>query len=168
MSIRRPSILPGLILIVIGAVLLVNKLTPYSIGWDEIYPLILMILGLVIFRTVLSHRHNKGGVFLGSLLFLLGGYFFLKNYDIIPYHYVREVWPIILMILGLSFLSVFIFYPKDWGPVIPGGILLFIGTVILLRRLDLFYLDIGEIISDYWPITLILIGGAIIYGALKK
>ncbi len=167
MSTQRPSLLPGLILIAIGAVLLVNKLTPYSIGWDEIYPLILILLGLLIFKTVL-HKRDKGGVFIGALLFLLGAYFLVKNYDIVPYEYVREVWPIIMIILGLSFLSVFIFSPKDWGPVIPGGILLFIGTIVLLRRLDLLNLDFGEIISDYWSITLILIGGAIIFGALKK
>ncbi len=167
MSTQRPSLLPGLILIAIGAVLLVNKLTPYSIGWDEIYPLILILLGLLIFKTVL-HKRDKGGVFIGALLFLLFAYFIVKNYDIVPYEYVREVWPIIMIILGLSFLSVFIFSPKDWGPVIPGGILLFIGTIVLLRRLDLLNLDFGEIISDYWSITLILIGGAIIFGALKK
>lgn len=167
MSMQKPSLMPGIILIAIGAVLLINKLTPYSIGWDEIYPLILIILGLLIFKTVLKKR-DKGGVFFGTLLFLLGVYFLVKNYDIIPYEYVREVFPIIMIILGLSFLTVFVFSPKDLGPIIPGGILLFIGTVVLLQRLDLFYLDLGEIISEYWPITLILIGGAIIFGALKK
>lgn len=167
MNTKRPSMLPGVILIIIGAVLLVKKLTPYSIGWDEIYPIVLIIIAGLIFKTVLRKR-ERGGIFLGTLLFLLGCYFLVRNYDIVPYEYAREVWPIILIIIGLSFLSVFIFYPKDWGIVIPGAILVFIGTVIFLRRLDIFYFDLGELISDYWPITLILIGGAIVFSALKK
>lgn len=167
MNKKRPSILPGVILIIIGAILLVNKLTPYTIGWDEIYPLLLIILALLIYKTVLMKR-ERGGIFLGTLLLLLGCYFLVRNYDIVPYEYAREVWPIILIILGLSFLSVFILYPKDWGLVIPGGILVFIGTVIFLRRLDIVFFDLRELISDYWPIALILIGGAIVFSALKK
>ncbi len=167
MSTRKPSLLPGLILIIIGAVLLVNKLTSYYVGWDEIYPIILIIIGILIFKAVLKKR-DKGGIFFGTLLFLLGSYFLLRNYDFISYRYVREVWPIILMILGLSFLSVSMFYPKDWVSLIPGAMFLFIGGIIYLKRLDLIYFDLGEIISDYWPVTLIIIGGAIVFGALKK
>ena len=167
MSTHKHSIWPGLILIVIGALLLVNKLVPYSIGWYEIYPLILMALGVLIFISVIG-KQDKGAVFFGTFLVLLGLFFFLRNFDIIPYYYMREVWPIFLIILGLSFVSVFITKPYDWGVLIPGGILLFLGIVFLLRKLHIIYLDIGDIIADYWPVILIIIGGGIILGALKK
>ncbi len=167
MRTHKHSILPGLILIIIGALLLVNKLVPYAIGWFEIYPLILMAIAILIFISVIGKR-DKGAVFFGTFLFLLGLFFSLRNYDIIPYYYMREIWPIILIILGLSFVSVFITKPADWGVLIPGGILLLLGIVFLLRKLDIIYLDIGDIIADYWPVILIIIGGGIIAGALKR
>jgi len=167
MSTHKHSIWPGLILIVIGALLLVNKLVPYSIGWYEIYPLILIAIGVLIFISVIGKR-DKGAVFFGTFLSLLGLFFFVRNFDIIPYYYMREVWPIILIILGLSFVSVFITKPADWGVLIPGGILLFLGIVLLLEKLHIIYLDIGDIIADYWPVLLIIIGGGIISGALKR
>ncbi len=167
MSTHRHSILPGLILIIIGALLLVNKLVPYSIGWYEIYPLVLMAIGVLIFVSVIDKR-DKGAVFFGTFFFLLGLFFFLRNFDIIPYYYMREVWPIILILLGLSFLSLFIAKPGDWGVLIPGGILLFLGIAFLLRKLHIIYLDIGDILADYWPVILIIIGGGIILGALRR
>jgi len=167
MSKHRNSILPGLILIIIGALLLINKLVPYSIGWYEIYPLILMAIGVLIFVSVIG-KQDKGAVFFGTFFLLLGLFFFLRNFDIIPYYYMREVWPIILIILGLSFVSVFITKPRDWGVLIPGGILLFLGIIFLLRKFHIIYLDIEDIIADYWPMILIIIGAGIILGALKR
>lgn len=167
MTTHKHSIWPGLILIVIGALLLANRLVPYSIGWYEIYPLILMALGALIFISVIGKK-DKGPVFFGTFLFLLGLFFFLRNFDIIPYYYLREVWPIILIILGLSFVSIFITKPSDWGVLIPGGIFLFPGIAFLLRKLHIIYLDIGDLIADYWPMILIIIGGGIIMGALRR
>jgi hypothetical protein len=167
MSHHRPSILPGLILIVIGALLLIQKLTPFSLGWYEIYPLILMGLG-VLFFTAIFGKKDKGAVFPGTILFLLGLFFFLRNFDIIPYYFVREVWPIILIIIGIAFLAVFITKPQDWGVLIPGGTLLFLGTMFLLRRLHIIYWDIGDIVADYWPAAIIVVGIGIIVGSLKQ
>lgn len=167
MHTHKHSILPGLILIIIGALLLVNKLVPYSIGWYEIYPLILMAIAVLIFISVIGKR-DKGAVFFGTFFFLLGIFFFLRNYDIIPYYYMREVWPALLIIFGLSFVSVFITKPSDWGVLIPAGILIFLGVVFLLRKFHIIYLDIGDIIADYWPMILIIIGAGIILGALRR
>ena len=167
MSAQRHSILPGLLLIIIGGLLLANKLVPYSIGWYEIYPLILMAIGVFIYISVIG-KQDKGAVFFGTFFLLLGLFFFLRNFDVIPYYYLREVWPTILIILGLSFISVFVAKPGDWGVLIPGGTLLFLGVVFLLRKFHIIYLNIGDIIADYWPMILIIIGAGIILGALKR
>ncbi len=167
MSKNKNSIWPGLILILIGVLLLVHKLTPYSFRWDRVYPLILIAVGVLIFVSVIGKR-DKGSVFFGTFLFLLGAFFLLRNYDIIPYYYVREVWPIILIILGLSFFSVFIAKPSDWGVLIPALIFLFFGGIFLLRRLHIIYWNVWDNVINYWPLILIIIGGAIIVGALKR
>jgi len=167
MSTHKYSIMPGVILIVIGVLLLVHQIAPYSFSWYDTYPFILMGLGLLFFFSIIGKR-NKGGVFPGTFLFLLGLFYFLRNFDIIEYYYLREIWPIILIILGLSFVAVFITKPDDWGPLIPGGLFLFLGVVFLLNKLHLVYWDLGDVIADYWPAILILIGGRIIFRSLKR
>jgi len=167
MSTHKHSLWPGLFLILIGAILLVHKLVPYSFGWYEIYPLIFIGLGILLFISILGKR-DKGAVFPGTFLFFLGLFFFLRNYDIIPYLYRLEVWPIFLIILGLAFLVFFFTKPSNWGTLIPAGIFLFLGIVFLLDRLHIVYLDIWNILADYWPVVLIIIGGGIILGSLKR
>lgn len=167
MSTHKHSIWPGLILILIGALLLIHKLTPYSFGWYEIYPLILISMGVLFFVSII-HKRDKGAIFPGTIFFLLGLFFFLRNYEIIPYYYMREVWPMFLIILGLAFVAIFITKPGDWGVLIPAGIFLFLGIVFLLRKFYIIYWDIWDIIADYWPVILIIIGGGIILGALKR
>ncbi len=167
MSTHKHSIWPGLILIIIGGLLLVHKLIPYSFGWYEMYPLILIGLGILLFVSILGKR-DRGAIFPGTILFLLGLFFLLRNYDIIPYYYIREIWPVFLIILGLAFVAVFFTKPSDWGLLIPAGIFLLLGIVLLLRKLHIIYWDIWDIVSDYWPIILIIIGGGIILGSLKR
>ncbi len=167
MSTHKHSLLPGLILILIGAVLLVNKLTPYSFGWDEIYPLILIAIGILILISVIGKR-DRGAVFFGTIFFLIGLFYFIKNYELISHYYMRAEWQTFLIILGLAFCSVFVVKPSDWGVLLPASIFLLLGIGFLLRKFHIIYWDIGDIISDYWPVILIIIGGGIIAGALKR
>lgn len=45
------------------------------------------------------------------------------------------------------------------GKKIWGVILIIIGTVLMLNRLDVLDINIGNIVSNYWPLVLIVIGG---------
>ena len=167
MSSHRHSLWPGLILILLGALLLMRKLTPYSFGFYEIYPIVIMGIGVLLFVSVIGKR-DKGAIFPGTILLLLGLFFFLRNYDLVPYRYVRDIWPMLLVILGIAFLAVFLTKPSDWGVLIPAATFLFFGIVLLLNRLDVFYLDVWDIIADYWPIALIVVGAGIILGSFKR
>lgn len=164
---RRPSIWPGLILVIIGAVLLLYNLDIFNFGWHELYPIILMGIGVLFFTSIIGKRH-KGAVFPGTILFLLGLFYFLRNYEIIPYYYMREVWPVILIIVGLAFFAVFLTNPRDWGQLIPAGTLLVLGIGFLLRELNIIRWNIWQAIRDYWPTILIVIGAGIILGSLRR
>lgn len=167
MSNHKSSLWPGVILIIIGALLLVNKLTDISFGWYQIYPVIFVALGIMFFVSVIN-RQNKGAVFPGTILLLMGVFFVLRNWDLVPYRYVRDVWPAMSAILGLAFLALFLVKPRDWGVLIPASIFLFFGGAIWLDKLDIIYIDIWDIWRDYWPALLILIGIGIIVGSLTK
>jgi phage shock protein C len=45
-------------------------------------------------------------MFVGILLILLGGFFLLRNLDIIPFWYGwQELWPVIIIAVGLSMIA---------------------------------------------------------------
>lgn len=164
---HKQTIWPGLLLIVIGVLLLINKLTPFYFGWYEIYPIILIGLGILFFISG-SRKQDGGSVFPGTIFLLLGAFFVLRNYDLIPHYYLRPTYAYILIILGLAFFAMYLTKPGDWGVLIPAGILLFFGLIVLLKRFDIIYWEIRDIVYDYWPVVLIIIGGGIILGTLKK
>ena len=166
---KRSSIFPGMILIIIGTMLLVHKIIPEFMNWRHIYPLILLALGVSMILSVsFKSKTGKGAVFPGTILFFIGLFFFLRNFGLVEYYYVREIWPIFIFIVGLGFLALFIAKPSDTGVLIPAVILLFIGVISLLNKLYLIDIELWEIVSDYWPVILIVVGAGIILGSLKR
>ncbi len=169
MSQRKSTIFPGVFLIMLGTILLLYKILPGYFGWRELYPLFLLALGLwLIIEALLPGRKDRGAVFPGTVLFLFGLFFFLRNYDFIPYYYVHEVWPIFLIILGLAFFSLFLVNPRDRGSLIPASLFLFFGVVLLLQKLDVIQWDFSDVFADYWPLILVFIGLGIIVSSLRR
>ncbi len=164
---KKTSLVPGLVLIILGSILLINKLAPDFLNWYQIYPLIILGLGLIITFSALQ-KQDKGGVFPGTILFLVGIFFILRNYDVIPYYYVRDIWPVFIIFLGLGFLALFIVKPSDWGVLIPASLFIFFGTASLLRMYDIIDWSAWRLTSRYWPVILIIIGAGIILSSLKK
>ncbi|TCK85468.1 LiaF transmembrane domain-containing protein [Albibacterium bauzanense] len=83
----------GLIIILIGGLLLIDRLIPaLSLGWLFSWPMVLIVVGLFIgaksqFENVASY-----------ILIILGGFFLLNNY--FDFRLGPLLWPIILIFLG--------------------------------------------------------------------
>jgi predicted membrane protein len=96
----------------------------------------------------MSNSHNKSSrAWVGIVLVALGGYFLLRNFDLIPHsiHYLFG-WEMILIIVGGSMLVT----GRRQGIV-----LLAIGGLFLAPEI----LDIPRIrMRDWWPLILIIIG----------
>ena len=167
MDTSKSSIWPGLILIIIGSILLLYKLDIFDFGWYQIYPVVMMGLGILFFTSI-AGKNQKGAVFPGTILFLLGLFFFLRNYEIVPYDYVRHVGPVVLIIVGLAFFAVFLTKPSDWGALIPSAVLVVIGSSLLLRKFHVIYWNVWDVITTYWPILLIVIGAGIIFRSFGR
>ena len=167
MDTSKSSIWPGLILIIIGSILLLYKLDIFDFGWYQIYPVVMMGLGILFFTSI-AGKNQKGAVFPGTILFLLGLFFFLRNYEIVPYDYVRHVGPVVLIIVGLAFFAVFLTKPSDWGALIPSAVLVVIGSSLLLRKFHVIYWNVWDVITMYWPILLIVIGAGIIFRSFGR
>ncbi|NOZ62967.1 MAG: hypothetical protein GXO74_15025 [Calditrichaeota bacterium] len=166
---KKSALFPGVFLILLGIILLLYKLMPNFFGWRELYPLILLVLGIwLVIEAMLPDKKDRGAIFPGTILLLLGLFFSLRNYDLIPFYYVREVWPIFLIILGFAFLALFLVNPRDQGSLIPASLFLFFGVILLLRKLSIIDWEIGNFFADYWPVILIFVGLGIIANSLRR
>jgi len=167
MSEKRKSILPGLIIIGIGVVLLLHNFRLLYFDWEIHFPLILAIIGVLLWVNAILKR-DKGGVFPGTTLLIIGGFYYFWNIDVIPYYYFDETWPVIPLAIGIGFIASFLFKPKEWGVLIPGLIFTLIGIYFMLH--EMFYVNkyvIDEIFS-YWPVLLIITGTVILVNNLIK
>jgi hypothetical protein len=160
------SLMIGLIFILAGAGLLMDKMRLFDFGWTEIYPIIFLLIAGVSFIHAFTDQKNSA--FWGGMFGVLGVFFFLRNFELIPFYWFHEFWPIAL---GLGFFSLFIFSPKNWGVLIPGVILSGLGLMFTLESLDLIQ-DVFEVVTDviwtYWPLILILIGVGLILDSVKR
>ncbi len=160
MTKRKNSIVPGIILILIGVYLLAQRLDWPLPDFFEIYPFIFLLLAAAS-ATRLQGWGQREGVF-GTVFFAaLGVFFILRNYDFIPYIY--HPWPVWLLAAGLGCLSVFIVAPSQWGMLIPASAFLLFGGAFLLREFDIIYN-----VDRYWPIILIAIGVGVLLKGWRK
>jgi len=162
---QNSNLVIGGILILIGLGLLLKRLGYMSFGWDETYPLALLILGgLSTFSLI---RGDKSASFWATFLLLCGLATFFRNYGIIESLWDIELWTIAVLAFGLSFIVLYLFKPQDWGILVPGTIVTFFGLVFLMDDLNVSWMTL-ENIKSYWPVILIVIGVGVVVSALTK
>ncbi|MBN1479411.1 hypothetical protein EH223_16460 [candidate division KSB1 bacterium] len=162
------SLTIGLIFILVGVGLLMDKMNLFAFGWKEIYPVIFILISVVSFINAFAGQKNSS--FWGGVFGVLGAFFFLRNYDFVPNYWFEEFWPIFLIALGVGFIVLYIFNPRDWGVLIPGAILTGLGLVFIFESMDLidnFFEIAFDAVFTYWPLVLILFGVALILGSLR-
>lgn len=169
MNRNNSSIIIGLIFILIGVGLLVDKMDLFDFGWQQIYPVIFILISVISFINVFAGQKNSA--FWGGVFGVLGAFFFLRNFDLIPFFWFYEYWPIFLIALGVGFIVLYIFNPRDWGVLIPGTILTGLGLLFIFESMDLIedVLEVAwEIVWTYWPLALVLLGVGLILSSLKR
>jgi hypothetical protein len=161
------SYVTGILLILIGLLLLIDRLDLFRFTWRTMYPVLVLSTGLL-FLVLSGGTRNRGAIFSGSVLTVLGVFFVLRNYRLLTEVRYLEGWAVFLVSLGIGFLVLYVLEPKDWGLLVPGGILLFIGGTALLEQLGVIDWRTWEQIIDFWPVILILIGAKLLYTGLRK
>lgn len=151
----------GIALILLGTGLLLDRLGYLNFGWDKIFS-----VGLMLFGAGLTWRafmfDERGKVFFATMSFLFGLLLFLTSTHLVidsP----ALVLPSVLLIIGFSFIMIFVLDTHEWGVLIPGIILTALGGTFMLSRLG--YVQVREIIDAgeiYWPLLLILIGAGML------
>jgi hypothetical protein len=158
--VRRFSWL-GVGLIVIGTAMILDRLDVISWSWHVALWALLALFGAYKVVSGFQWKHS-GGAFWGTMLFLFGLYGVVRKLDLIDVpSYLCA--PLLMVMVGTSFLVMYISKPKDWHLIVPALSFLAIGGVLLLTEVGVLYRwDVLPLIKSYWPVTLILFGLALI------
>ncbi|HNW58434.1 MAG TPA: DUF5668 domain-containing protein [bacterium] len=159
------NLLLGLILILIGGGLLCKQLGLFHFGWEEIYPVALLLFAAMSIVSVA--KGDKGNVFWACFLLVCGLFSFMKNYGLVDAFWSVNLWSILLLAFGLSFFALYAFKPQEWGVLVPGCILSTFGLVAILDDLGINWFTMHEVI-EYWPLLLIAVGLGIIASSYSR
>jgi peptidoglycan/LPS O-acetylase OafA/YrhL len=164
---KKSSLIPGVLFIVLGLWLFARRFPFLEHHSFQIYPVLLVLFaGFLLYE--MSRRRNTSALFWGVVVLVVGAFFFLRNYGVVSYYYADEYWPVFIFALGLGFLALFIYRPRDWGVLIPAGIFLFFGGILCIRLFHGYFWHWEDIIEQYWPVLLIVIGIGVLAGGLLR
>lgn len=142
----RSARLPGFILIGLGAYFLLQELDIPLFEEYLSWPIILIVIGIAFLITSLSSKQQKMLILPGSILTLLGIYFWgMQTYPDWPNH-----WSFYPGMVGLSFLITYV-RTRESSHLATAIILLGVFVVAYL-------IDDLSMILDWWPVALIIIG----------
>lgn len=157
---RRPPVIWGFILIVIGALLLLHRLDALPFDWWGIVWGGVALAALAV--TTRRVREKKEGTFWWVMLFGFALYKFVRTTGWVEV----PVWygfPLMLIVAGLAFVVMVVARPKAWHLAVPALCLIGAGTAMLLAEMGTMdYEMVRAAISDYWPFAIIAYGGALI------
>jgi len=162
----------GLFLLFIGVLLILSNFGVIEIVWENLWPLFLLIPGIVFELSYFIYRKddgNRGGIedFPGSGLLVLGGILitygllFLVNV-IYGWHLMENLWPIFLLGVAIGLLQAYLFGRREKYLLIPVGILGVISLFFLIN--NLFFIHFGLLAG----ILLVIIGIWIIFKKAKS
>ena len=166
--VKQTSYIPGLILILIGLLILTRNLGMYFLSFKDVITLGFVSIGaLLLFQGIV--RRNKTGIYPGTLLLLVGTWLTMERFRITNYYTMDMMWPLFIVIPGISFFITYIFKPSEWQLLIPGSILTIIGGGFLLAEMEYIrFWQIGTWLGKFWPLLIIVIGIFILLNGLKK
>lgn len=128
-----------------GILFLLSNLDIITIS--EIWPVFLLIPGLLFFYIFFKDRKNIGLLMPATILTLFGMLFVYC--ELFGWDALRTFWPIFIMAPGLAFFLMYYLGNKEKGFLISGSILVFI---------SLAFLGLTDSSTYFWPVLLIGIG----------
>jgi uncharacterized membrane protein len=135
----------GIILILLGVFFLCVQLD--LVNWDNFWPIILIVGGLLFYLGFLVNRRNFGLLMPGTILLVIGVLFFYTNRGY--WNRMDELWPTFVIAPGLGFILMYIFGPKGNALWIPATVLIVLACLFYGRLWGIF---------RYWPVILIAVG----------
>lgn len=163
---NRSTIWFGSALIIVGALLLLNKIAVVSFSWWLILWGGLAVTSLLV--IVQRVRMRQDGGFWWVLLFAVSGYKFLDvgGWIDVPAWY---GFPLFMFALAVAFGVMFAARPRDWHMLVPALFCAATGAVVLMAEAGTIETqDARMLMRTYWPYALILFGAALLANSRKR
>jgi hypothetical protein len=152
----------GIVLIVLGAFMLLDKFDLIQFKFSSIFWPLMMLLGIVAVSRGFN-LNRRGKIFWGTTLFLYSLFFLLKSIDYFEI-YSQTFFPATFLVFGISFFMLYINNMKDWPFLIPSFLLIAVGGAFILTEYGYLYRwDVIDAVKTYWPVILILTGVALLF-----
>ena len=168
-SSRSGVLIPGLVLIALGAWFLVRALGFDLPGMAAMWPIFPTIVGLSMFVGWFFSPKKRGshGIMIPAVInFLVGVFFFGFTFSFFEWSDMAVLWPVFPLIVGVAFFVAWVFSGlRDWGLLVPCAITAGVGIV------GLGYTVFGQVeaissLIRYWPVLLIVLGILVLNGGL--
>lgn len=150
MASDRRSFFPGILLIGLGLILLLPKITDLRI--HNLWGLIILITGVAFFAGFLADRSRTGFLIPAGVLTTIGGLFLYCSIE--GWWTMRTLWPVFIAAPGVGFLLQYLFGKRDQGVLDTALILL--GTAVVF----LAFLSDGGLVL---PLLLIALGALFLF-----
>jgi hypothetical protein len=173
---RRGTLITAVVLIAIGGYLLLANLgiiPPYPI--EQMWPGIVVLVGILFWLGfIFGKDHDPGLAFVGTIVTLTGLFFFLFTFNVnllglgrVDWSDMALLWPAFPLIVGIAFVVMWAAGRfRDWGLLIPAGILLLVGIggfAFTLGNVPVF-----QNILQWWPLLLIFFGIVVLIQSIRR
>jgi hypothetical protein len=162
-------LIPGLVLIALGAWFLVRALGFNLPGMAAMWPIFPTIVGLSMFVGWFFAPKKQGshGIMIPAVINLMVGLFFFGfTFNILRWGDMAVLWPVFPLIVGVAFFVAWVFSGlRDWGLLIPCAITGGVGIVGLGYTVFREVEAVSSLIR-YWPVLLIGLGILVLIGGV--
>ena len=153
---RYSRIVVGTWLVVWGILLLLVS-NHVLLGWKHLWPCILVVSGVIMLR-VLQNRLSFGAIFAGTWTILLGLFLTLFSFNFLEWGSMRSLWPIIPMIVGVSFVVAGATRPPTSAGIVVGSMVILMGSACLLYEMGTISARVAQPFLRWWPLVLVMAG----------
>jgi GAF domain-containing protein len=152
---QRNRILIGSWLLVWGILLLLVR-NRVLLGWEHIWPCILVVSGVVMLRVYQS-RLNFGVVFAATWAILLGAFLTAFSTGFIDWGRMGAVWPAIPLVIGVACFVAGKSVASNAGIVV-GALVILFSAMASLYKTGIISDRVATPFIRFWPLVLVLAG----------
>ena len=145
----------GFLLLFIGVILILSNFGLIDIIWENLWPLFLLIPGIIFELSYFIYRKGVGLLVPGGIL-ITYGFLFVVNI-IYGWHLMKVFWPVFPLGVAIGLLQLYLFGQREKGLLIPIGILGVVSLFFLIN--NLLFINFGLLAG----IVLIVAGILIIF-----
>jgi L-methionine (R)-S-oxide reductase len=153
---QRNRTLVGAWLVVWGLLLLLVS-NHVLIGWDNLWPCLLIVTGVVMLR-VFQARLTFWVVFAATWAILLGAFLTAFSSGLVGWGHLRMWWPAIPFIIGTSFIVASASVPSNNAGSVIGALVIFMSTASFLYETGTISERVASPFLRFWPLVFVLSG----------